>query len=293
MESIRLFTITCFAVIVLFAPGCERTTDGEGTQSAANDRNKADASESESLAIIAPSEFKIAPAEPTNDDLTNAVDESDTPSLASPKFPPMKISDSWKRLSPKHEVWLDKANKQVVVGGQICLAGGPLEMLICPRNTKEHESVISANVESWQVHAALIALGASPGEACKWDPEYAPAWGPKIEIEVMWIDQKSGEIKTIDGRQWILNIETNKPMELDLVFGGSITETDEETGEKYYTGNDGGLICLANFSTATVDILVKDPQTQSFFEANTPKIPPLGTQVYAKIRAGEVVGKPE
>jgi hypothetical protein len=310
MESFRFFTAFSLALIVCFSLGCENpaTRDAESSSKPSEDNSAlqtpaaAQNNSPNSDVVKNESDDKNATLDPStnqsdgNPDSGNQSDElAENPNVeqaAKPRPPTIDIPDTWKRLSPENEIWLDSENKQVIVGGQICLTAGPLEMLICPRNTKEHESVISAKVESWQVHGALMATGATPGAACKWAPDYSPAWGPKIEIEVMWKDAESGEIKKIDGKQWILNIETQKPMVLDLVFGGSFTETNEETGQNYYTGNDGALICLANFSTATVDLRIEDAQTQAFFEANTPKIPPLGTQVYAVIKAGQIVGKP-
>jgi len=146
-------------------------------------------------------------------------------------------------------------------------------MLICPKETKEHESIVSINAESWQVHAALVAIGSSPGVPCRWAPEYTPAWGPTIEIEMMWRDAKTKEIKTIDAKQWILNSDTQKPM---------------TTPQPRYQANDGELICLANFSTSTIDLHVSKEDTDIFFEANTPLIPPINTQVYTIIKPGPV-----
>lgn len=317
MKSFRFFTAFSIALVFCFSIGCENpaSRDSGSSSKPANDAgdlqapvasqsnldqgSQGNSPNSDVDKSDAASEQSTGPTggdqDPANqiDEPADDVDSGDMEQAAKPRPPTIDIPETWKRLSPENEIWLDNKNKQVIVGGQICLTAGPLEMLICPRNTKEHESVISARVESWQVHGALMATGATPGEACKWDPDYSPAWGPKIEIEVLWKDAESGEIKRIDGRQWILNIETRKPMVLDLVFGGSFTETNEDTGQNYYTGNDGALICLANFSTATVDLRIEDAQTQAFFEANTPKIPPLGTQVYAIIKAGPVVGKPK
>ena len=215
------------------------------------------------------------------------------PTVDTPAEPTIDIPASWKRLSDQQEIWLDTKNKQVIVGGKVCLDVGPLEMLICPKNTKEHESIISVNVASWQVHAALVALGSSPGVPCRWAPEYTPAWGPTINIQMMYRDAETKQVKTIDGKQWILNTDTQKPMTTDLVFGGSFHQPDPEGRRAQYMADAGELICLANFATATIDIRAPDPDKALFFEANTALIPPINTQVYTVISAGPVVGKPD
>ena len=210
-----------------------------------------------------------------------------------PAKPTIDIPSTWKRLTETQEVWIDTTNKQVIVGGKVCLTQGPLEMLICPLHTKEHETIVAVNAESWQVHAGLVAIGAAPGAPSSWHPEYVPAWGPKIDIKMMWRDEKTKEVKKIDGKQWVLNGDTQKPMTAELVFGGSRTEPMLEGDKPRYQADDGELICLANFSTSTIDLSVSEENIDLFFEANTPLIPPVNTQVYTVITPGPVVGKPK
>ena len=47
-----------------------------------------------------------------------------------------------KRLSRTEEVWIDKAKKQVVVGGRVVLDAGPIEVFACVEKTKEHEAIV-------------------------------------------------------------------------------------------------------------------------------------------------------
>ena len=112
-----------------------------------------------------------------------------------PPAPPSAVSlliepaSSAKPLNPKGTVYLDTANKKVVLRGQLCLREGLLEMLVCKAQTKEHESIISIDAEAYVIHAALMALGAKPGTPVRFQPEYAPPTGQKIEIYVGWTDE--------------------------------------------------------------------------------------------------------
>jgi len=111
-----------------------------------------------------------------------------------PPPPPQAVSlmiepaPSAKALNPAGTVWLDTANKKVVLRGQLCLREGLLEMLICKSQTKEHESIISIDAEAYTIHAALVALGAKPGTPVRFQPEYQPPTGQKIEIYIGWTD---------------------------------------------------------------------------------------------------------
>lgn len=208
---------------------------------------------------------------------------------APPEIQTIDIPATWKRLSPKHEIWVDFAAKQVIAAGNICMTAGPLEMFACPRGTKEHESIVSLNALGSQIHTALLAMDVNPGHPVKWQDEYEAATGPVIHIDVVW--SQDGQQKKIKAQQMVLNIKTEQPMIENWVFGGSATFTDE-SGETYYYGDAGELVCLSNFSTATMDVPVKssDANEGLLFEANTKNIPEMNTKVYLVFKP-EIVEK--
>ena len=200
------------------------------------------------------------------------------------------IPTDWTRLSKEEEIWIDAKKKEVIIAGSVCFNQGPLEMFICPRGTKEHESVIAANALSRQVHAALVAIGADHGKPCSWDPEYRPAHGPSIKVTLIWVDDTGKQIK-MPAEKWIRNSITKKQLDQDWVFGGSQFWTDPDTGRQVYFGDSGELICLSNFSTATIDLAVESSQSNDglLFEAFTENIPSVGTKVYAIIKPGKII----
>ena len=84
-----------------------------------------------------------------------------------------------KRLSPTDEIWLDAARKELVVGGEVALVKGEIEVFACPKLSKEHEAVVATRCPARLVHAGLLAIGLEPGQPVSFDPEYRPARGPK------------------------------------------------------------------------------------------------------------------
>ncbi|MCH2182786.1 MAG: YdjY domain-containing protein [Mariniblastus sp.] len=190
------------------------------------------------------------------------------------------ITDNWVRLSKQHEIWIDMKAKQVMVAGQICLDRGGLEVFACPRQTKEHESVVSVNALALELHTCLIAIGADPGKPVQWTPEYQPANGPKIKIQVRWSEEN--QQVTRNAKELVRNFDTKKELDMDWVFCGSQFYVNPEDGSKVYYGDSGEMICLSNFSTATLDLPIESSGSNEslLFEANTEKIPPLGTKVY-------------
>jgi hypothetical protein len=190
-----------------------------------------------------------------------------------------EIEETWQRLSPNQELWIDVENKIVIVGGRITLRAGLLEMFACPRNSKEHESVIATNARPELVHAALLALDIEPGSPAKFDPEFEPARGPELEIMVRFL--REGNLEEVRSQEMIRYVRNKKPFEYPWIFAGSEFVDDWNSDRKLYAANYGSFVCVSNFPDAMIDIPAQSSQDLAnlLFEANTDLIPPLGTRV--------------
>ena len=109
--------------------------------------------------------------------LANALDpvdgKDDEPAVA--KRPALKSLTSSRFVLPlKKEggLWIDLKRKWVIVDGSVCVREGPLEMFICPAQTKEHESVLTTPIDAETVHTSLLAIGAKTGSPVQFQPEY-------------------------------------------------------------------------------------------------------------------------
>ena len=184
------------------------------------------------------------------------------------------------RLSPQHDVWLDKMRKVVIIDGEVCLREGQLEMFVCIKQTKEHESILTANTKAFMVHAALLALGAQPGKPVQFDPKYVPASGTEVDITLLWID-KDGKKRQARAQDWIRDGNTKKPLTYNWVFAGSGFWEDDETKIKHYLAEGGDFICVSNFPSAMLDLPVESSQSDQArgYECNTENIPPVRTKV--------------
>jgi hypothetical protein len=194
--------------------------------------------------------------------------------------PYLPAPENGKRLSEKGRAWIDRDKGEVYVDGRISLRKGLLEMFACPPNTKEHESIVSVQSEAFVIHAGLLAVGAETGTPVVFTPEYKPPTGTKVEIDVIWKD-KEGKEQKVRAQDWIRDARTKKAMELPWVFAGSGFWKNEELGTSGYLAEDGDLVCVANFSTAMLDVPAEMTNDNSglLFEAWTERIPPLGWPV--------------
>ena len=183
-------------------------------------------------------------------------------------------------LDPVKPLWLDRENKRLVMVGQVCQTGAPLELFACLRNTKEHEAVVSVDVVAMAVHAGLLGVGAQVGQPARFTPQYVPASGTEIEVTVVWMDSQ-GERKTARAQDWVLDVQTGQAMAHPWVFAGSGVWEDEMTGQKYYQAEGGDFICVSNFPSAMLDLPIESSQANSelLYQAFTERIPPIGTPV--------------
>lgn len=174
---------------------------------------------------------------------------------------------------------LDKPNGLVVIDAEVSLKMGLLEMFLCPRKSKEHESILVADVKPRDVHFALLLAGASPGRPMQTDPPKAPS-GQRIKA---WIErQENGRTTLVDAREWIREEKSNKTMNADFVFVGSQFVRPPGSERTIYVGDEGYLICVANFPGAVIDVSQSSTASdagEKMFVPFTERIPERGSVV--------------
>jgi hypothetical protein len=215
-------------------------------------------------------------------------EEPATPANAVAPAPPRPdLHPELTRLSKTDDVWIDRALKQVVVGGQVALDEGVIEVFACPEKSKEHEAIVATRAPARLVHVALLAIGLEPGSPVSFDPEYAPARGPVVKVRMRWKDA-DGKVHDRPAGELIRNTATQAALDTDWVFAGSALWRDPADGQEYYQADSGDLICVSNFTTATLDLPIESPQSNEslLFEVFPGRVPPRGTEVELVLSAG-------
>jgi hypothetical protein len=183
-------------------------------------------------------------------------------------------------LTPNIILEIEGKKRRVLVGASICLQKGPLEQLLTRKDTKEHEAVLSADIDARDLHKALLLTGAREGSPVKYGPPYKVASGQAIKITCEY--QLKGKTITVNAQQWVRDASTKKTLAHDWVFAGSrFVDNPFEKNKKIYLANDGDVVCVSNFESALLDLPIKSSKANSelAFEANTERIPPVGTKV--------------
>jgi hypothetical protein len=183
------------------------------------------------------------------------------------------------------EVKPDKS-RRLLVATEVCLRVGALEVFLCKKGTKEHESILRVDVDAQELHKMLLLTGAEAGTPTQFvDPKtqeakFKPATGTKIGITVHYT--KDGKTHTHPAQDWVWDTKRKAPMNHGWVFAGSVVITDPDTGRKFYGANSGDIISISNFPYSMLEIpaeISKD-DAQLTYEARTDKLPPLGSKVW-------------
>jgi hypothetical protein len=208
-----------------------------------------------------------------------------------PEVPKADPKSELTALNKEKTLYLEKkpdGTRRVLLAAQVCLREGPLEVFLCKARTKEHEAVVRADLDAQFIHAALVAAGAKPGSPVQYvNPktgaeEYKPATGAKINVSVHY--KKDGKLHTHAAQEWVQDIRTKKPMAHQWVFAGSrfFKNPDRPADPDYYLANNGEVISISNFPDSMLDLPVEVGKDDAglVFQANTEKIPPLGSHVW-------------
>jgi hypothetical protein len=184
-------------------------------------------------------------------------------------------------LGPNVFLEVQGKRRRVLISSEVCLRKGALELFLCRKESKEHESIVHADVDGRDVHKALLAAGAEPGSPVQYVPKFSPPRGTSIKIGVEY--EEKGKLVRKNAREWVKYSATGKDLDVDWVFAGSLLISDplDTTKPKIYLANGGDMICVSNFEDAMLDLPINSSKDNAelSFEANTERIPALGTKV--------------
>lgn len=168
-----------------------------------------------------------------------------------------------------------------------------LEVVACPPDTKEHESLLVTNARGRDIHAALLMIGLQGGAPARWvwtGPSLVahPPSGDAVEIIVAWGEGASARQDRIT--TWIISNRNQTSLDADggrFVFAGS-RMVSRGGVERYEAEGAGTLIGLTTFGSEMIawsnlyhhDSSIADPQ----WIANAATMPPRGTRVVVRIR---------
>ncbi len=217
---------------------------------------------------------------------------TEKPAAKPGETPDKQVGSKQVPVNPKGTLLLETlpdGNRRVLIKSQVVFREGMLELLMCKLQSKEHESILNADVDGKELHATLMVAKAKPGSPVKYKEkpdktfEIIPPTGTHIRVLLQY-EKKPGELVTVNAREWIRDVKTHKELAHDWVFAGSalFQDPDEPKRPPYYLANGSGdFISISNFSDSLMDLPIPSTKDNADlqFECWTDRIPAIGTKV--------------
>ncbi|MCS7014839.1 MAG: YdjY domain-containing protein [Gemmatales bacterium] len=179
-------------------------------------------------------------------------------------------------------------DRQVSVSAIVVLRSGLVEHLLTTHKAeKNHESILSADMDALHLYLALLAIGAKPGKPMEYREEngqrvFIPPQGDRIRVRCAYRNAV-GELVIVPAQRWLRDVDKKQTPRYDWVFAGSkFLDPLEPGGKPFFGANLGRVICTSNFNVALLDLPIRssDQEVEGLlFEANPDAVPPRGTPV--------------
>ncbi len=205
---------------------------------------------------------------------------------------------------------INQEKSYVDVEASICLVDGPLEVIACTKDTKEHESIVVIAARPVHIHAALLLLGAKNGnpamrraldkEQTRWID--VPPRGDLIEV---FLEFKDIEGKLVerpisdfitrseepDGQPGTAQTgEAAAPAKFpnSFIFAGSqLADPGPENGQRQYLADQSGdVISISTFGDELLCLPDINSQENGALTwgIDPTHMPKLGTKVTLRLR---------
>lgn len=221
-----------------------------------------------------------------------------TPTRTAPPEKPVELPEDVKKqdvIKALPNIVINRKAHTVTVDGQVCLREGYLELFATANNIREWESLVELKATPLNVNLAFILLGLAPGNPVTWTDkgEFLPPAGPVVRIFVEYV--QDGKAKRVEANEWLIDNATDKTAAPQRwVYCGGVTKNGH-----FLADFEGTVACLANFTTAILDLPYesnshgKYPEGLSF-KCRTDVIPPVGTPLKLVFQAtDDVVNGPK
>jgi hypothetical protein len=210
-----------------------------------------------------------------------------------PEFPKLDPKNTVTALNPEKTIFAELAGaegkkKSVRVGlvCEVCLREGALEVFMCKKGTKEHESIVRIDADAKFIHLALKLAGGEPGTPTQFidpkteEPKWKAATGSKVNVLVHY--SRDGKTFTHPAQEWIWDHKKKAAIPHDWVFAGSIIIKDPDNGREFYGANSGDIISISNFpySLLEMPVEISKDDAQLTYEVKTDRVPPLLSKVW-------------
>jgi hypothetical protein len=171
------------------------------------------------------------------------------------------------------QVRLDKVQKTITVPAFVNMTAGLIEYFLVTSSGKTHESVLRTDVPPYQIHLAMLLLGAKGTTNAFPDDPAKPLPGDQIGIAVRW--KLSGKEKQFRGEELVFNTKTKAVMSKGpWVYNGSCV-----IDGIFIAQEQGSIISVMEDAFAMINNPRSGREDDKIWIVRSKKVPPLDTPV--------------
>ena len=192
--------------------------------------------------------------------------------------------------------------------GSICLDRGFLELVGCTKGSKGHESIIAIETRPMHIHAALLLLGANPGNPAMRKPidEQETRWiniPPKGDPVDVYLVFKSKEGKTVerpisgfvawsgkrpDEKLGAGDVDADEGIKFPhtFLFAGSLLRDNGPGPRQYLSDLSGHVITIATFGDELLCLpgIHSNENGSLMWQVDPTELPGVGSKVTLRLR---------
>jgi len=181
------------------------------------------------------------------------------------------------------KITVDKNARTVRFPATVQMAEGALEYLLVTEEGKTHESLFVTKVAPYQLHVAMLLLGAQPSQEIKELPPVqltaaalnsAPELkGDDVQILVSW--NMEGTQRQVHAEEWVHNLRTKTTMIPGpwLYTGSAIYQ------KRFIAQEEGSIVALITDATALINNPRPGHSDDSIWAVAKAGVPPINTPV--------------
>ena len=197
-------------------------------------------------AVLGPQVTGCSPRDPEARWSDATLRSADAPDSMQPEATPTIVT-----LRGDVRAWVDGG--RVEFPAQVALDEGWLEVAVCRRGSRDHESVVVVDAEPSVIHAALLLAGLQPGSPATWDRTlgWRQASGEPVELSIQVVERGRRRVLTLES---VIRDERGDRTP-SLVFAGSLMKAPagaSATESRYLADLSGTVVGLSTFGDEVV-----------------------------------------
>ena len=203
---------------------------------------------------------------------------------------------------------IDFQKRCVDLEGSVCLDRGSLELIACTKGSKEHESIVAIKARPMHIHAALLLLGANPGNPAMRKPidEKETRWidiqpkGDPVGVYLVFKDLK-GEMVERPISDFVAPAEKNPDEKVGadddaaaedikfphtFLFAGSLLRSNGPGPRTYLSDLSGNVISIATFGDELLCLpgVYGRDNGSLMWQVDAARLPKVGSKVTLRLR---------